>query len=186
MATGIIVKIISKSQKVFRLLLLLLFLLIFAFVGIKIVTMRKKVDLSKTNKQIEEKQALLDEHESSPGYMKYMAIKDLEEKNQNMYRFERIEKISEIFDDLRNVYESGDGDIQLSDFVISLEELSLKWTVSSLKDLYYTNASWKIKALLDRFESLDFIEKMTIKEYEKVDDWFEFVLHANVIENGGE
>ena len=67
-----------------------------------------------------------------------------------------------------------------------MEELSLKWTVSSLKDLYYTNASWKIKALLDRFESLDFIEKMTIKEYEKVDDWFEFVLHANVIENGGE
>ena len=108
----------------------------------------------------------------------------MENKTSWLYRYERIEKISEILDDLRNIDEDNlDSTIELSDFNVSLEELSLRGVVSSLKDLYYTNASGRIKAVLDSFESLDFIEKMTIKEYQKVDEWFEFILYANIINN---
>jgi hypothetical protein len=113
-----------------------------------------------------------------------LAVKSLENKTSWLFWYERIEKISEILDDLRNIDgEDWESTIELSDFNVSLEELSLRGVVPSLKDLYYTNASWKIKAVLDRFENLDFIEKMTIKEYQKIDEWFEFVLYANVINN---
>ena len=44
-----------------------------------------------------------------------------------------------------------------------------------------------MKALLDSFENLEFIDKMTIREYNKSeDDRFEFVLYANVIDNDWE
>jgi hypothetical protein len=37
---------------------------------------------------------------------------------------------------------------------------------------------------LEKFEDLDFIEGMNIKNYEKVwDRYFEFVLNANVVNN---
>ncbi len=185
MATGINVKKISKSQKTFKLLLRVLILSVLVFVWITILTFIKKIELKQLNSTLLGKQEQLEEYESYSGYKKFLAVKNLEEKNLNMYWFERIEKISEIFEDLKNVDESWDWEIELSDFNVSLEELSLRGTVSSLKDLYYTNASGRIKALLERFESLDFIEKMTIKEYHRVDNWFEFVLYANVIENGG-
>ena len=119
-----------------------------------------------------------------------MAVKSLETRTAGMYRYERIEKISEILEDLRNMNNDEEGwetsSLILSDFYVSLEEISLRWIVSSLKELYYTSASWKIKSVLDRFESLDFIDKMVIKEYSNVGDWFEFTLFANVINNDWE
>jgi hypothetical protein len=37
-----------------------------------------------------------------------------------------------------------------------------------LKALYYSSPTGKFKALLEKFEDLDFIEGMNIKNYEKV------------------
>jgi hypothetical protein len=83
---------------------------------------------------------------------------------------------------LKNLDSSSSDTIVLSDFKVSLEEISLKWTVSSLRALYYNSPTGKFKALLDRFEELDFIRNMTIKSYEKVwDKYFEFVLNAKVV-----
>jgi uncharacterized protein YlbG (UPF0298 family) len=51
-----------------------------------------------------------------------------------------------------------------------------------LKALYYNNDSFK--ALLDRFEELDFIKDIRIRSYEKVGSTnFEFILNANVVGN---
>jgi hypothetical protein len=53
-----------------------------------------------------------------------------------------------------------------------------------LRALYYNSPTGKFKSLLDRFESLDFIEDMVIKSYEKVGEkYFEFVLDAKVVNN---
>ena len=177
MAGSMNVKKISKSQKLFKLSLWILVLVTLFFVWVLLLNLGQAAKIQSMEKKIAKKEAQLEEYEASEGYKKFLAVKSLESKTSWLYRYERIEKISEILDDLRNIDEEDwESSIQLS-------ELSLRGTVSSLKDLYYTNASWRIKAVLDRFESLDFIEKMTIKEYQKVDEWFEFVLYANVINN---
>ena len=190
MAGSMNVKKISKSQKAFKLSLLVLALSIIALVWVKCLTMAKSAELKLLNNKIEKKEAEIAEEEASEWYKKFLAVKSLESRTAGMYLYERIEKISEILEDLRNMNNDEEGwepsSLILSDFYVSLEEISLRWIVSSLKELYYTSASWKIKSVLDRFESLDFIDKMVIKEYSNVGDWFEFTLFANVINNDWE
>jgi hypothetical protein len=83
---------------------------------------------------------------------------------------------------LRELGDNSRNMITLSDFFVSLEEVSLRWTITSLKTLYH-NTEW-FKALLDRFEELDFIKDIRIKSYEKVGSSnFEFILNANVVWN---
>ena len=187
MAGSMNIKKISKSQKLFRLSIAALVLSILLLAWLKVLNLYKNVELNHINAKISEKQAQIEQEEASEWYKKFLAVKSLEDGDTNMSRHDRIEKISEILEDLKNIWDwEEDTTIELSDFNVSLEEISLKWVVSSLRDLYYTNVSWKMKAVLDRFESLDFIDKMVIKEYNKVDNWFEFSLYANVINNGGE
>lgn len=187
MAGSMNVKKISKSQKVFKLSIWLWAIVVLIFLWVLCLNLFKSAEIKHLENKIERKEKQLEEYEASDWYKKFLAVKSLEDKTSWLLRYERIEKISEILDDLRNIDEEDwESVIELSDFNVSLEELSLRWTVSSLKDLYYTNASGKIKAVLDRFESLDFIDKMTIREYQKVDDGFEFVLYANVINNDWE
>lgn len=185
MAGSMNVKKITKSQKLFKLSLWVLALVIVAFIWVKCLTLTKSAELKILNNKIERKEAEVLEKEASDWYKKFLAVKALEENTAWMLRYERIEKISEILEDLRNMNdEEWQSTLVLSDFYVSLEEISLMWIVSSLKELYYTSASWKMKAVFDRFESLDFIDKMMIKQYSNVGDWFEFTLFANVINNG--
>jgi len=184
MAGSMNVKKISKSQQLFRLSLWVLALVIIAFIWVKCLTLAKSAELKIVRNRITNKEQQVKEHEASPWYKKFLAVQALEAKNPNMSWYDRIEKISEILEDLRSLDDEEEWtSLELSDFYVSLEEISLRWIVSSLKDLYYTSASWKMKAVLDRFESLDFIDRMIIKEYNNNGYWFEFSLFANVINN---
>lgn len=172
----------SRWEKIFRFLVFLLILAIWALVYLK-------VDTYLIEKKIEERQVTLDQqeeelskYESATSYDKFLLVKDLEEKAINMPWFEHIPKIINIFEDLKNVDSSSSDTIVLSDFKVSLDEISLKGTVSSLKALYYSSPTGNFKALLDRFDELEFIRDMTIKTYEKVwEKYFEFVLNAKVV-----
>jgi len=142
----------------------------------------RNIDEQKDN--ISQKEQELSTYQSAVSYDKFLLAKNLENNFVQMPWFEHIPKILEIFEDLQNVDSSNSSIIVLSDFNVSLEEITLKGTVSSLKALYYNSPNGKFQALLDRFESLDFIEDMTIRTYEKV--WwkyFEFVLNAKVVNN---
>ena len=184
MAGSMNVKKISKSQQLFRLSLWIWILVILAFIGIKCLTMAKSAELRIIKNRIANKEEQLKKDEASEWYKKFLAVQSLENKDMNMSWYDRIEKISEILEDLRSLDDDEEWTtLELSDFSVSLEEISLRWIVSSLKDLYYTSASWKMRAVLDRFESLDFIDKMVIKEYNNNGEWFEFSLFANVINN---
>ena len=186
MAGSMNVKKISKSQQLFRLSLWVLALMIVAFVWVKCLTLAKSAELKIVKNRIATKEEQVKEHEASEWYKKFLAVQALESKNSNMTWYDRIEKISEILEDLRSLDDEEEGTtLELSDFSVSLEEISLRGIVSSLKDLYYTSASWKMRAVLDRFESLDFIDRMVIKEYNNNGYWFEFSLFANVINNDG-
>ncbi len=174
----------SRGEKIFRFLVLLLILAIIALAYLKIDIYLTQQKISEQEINLTEQEQKLSEYESVVSYDKFLLVNNLENITTDMPWFEHIPKIMAIFDDLKNVDSSSSDTIILSDFHVTLEEVSLKWTVSSLRALYYTSPTWKFKSLLDRFEELDFIEDMTIKSYEKVwEKYFEFVLNAKVVNN---
>lgn len=93
-----------------------------------------------------------------------------------------IPKVISIVDALQSLDGGDSGSIQLSDFKVSLDKISLRGTVSNLLLLYYSAPERGFLSLLDRFAQLDFIKDMRVQNYSKSTDWtFEFVLQANVI-----
>jgi hypothetical protein len=73
--------------------------------------------------------------------------------------------------------------IQLSDFTISPEKLSLKWKVSNLILLYYSSPEKWYTSVIDRFAELSFISNIAIKKYNKIWDYYEFTLTADINPN---
>jgi hypothetical protein len=93
-----------------------------------------------------------------------------------------IPKVIGIVDALQSLDGGENGSIQLSDFKVSLDRISLRGTVTNLLLLYYSAPERGFLSLLDRFAQLDFIKDMRVQNYNKsVDGTFEFVLQANVI-----
>jgi hypothetical protein len=156
---------------------------LFAFFKVFVFLYQKQIDQDKVFLSQQENQ--LSAHESATSYDKFLLVSDLEQKATDMPWFEHIPKILEIFQDLKNLDPTSSDIITLSDFNVSLDEITLKGSVSSLKALYYNSPTGNFKALLDRFEELDFIKDINIRTYDKVSDkYFEFVLNAKVITDG--
>jgi hypothetical protein len=68
----------------------------------------------------------LDTFESAVEYDRFIAVKDLEAKSIDMPWFEHIPKILSMFQDLRELGDNSRNMITLSDFFVSLEEVSLR------------------------------------------------------------
>ncbi len=77
----------------------------------------------------------------------------------------------------------GKNAIQLSDFSISPTKLTLKWKVSNLILLYYSSPTNNYVDLIDRFAQLPFITNISIKQYNKVGNAYEFTLDADIDPN---
>ncbi|MBU0627008.1 hypothetical protein KKG31_06565 [Patescibacteria group bacterium] len=80
---------------------------------------------------------------------------------------DRISKVIEMLNELKNITSNQSETIALSDFKVSLENISLKGKVSSLLLLYYSNPERNIISLIDRFEKLDFIDDIHIQSYDR-------------------
>jgi len=174
----------NREELIFRVLLVLFVLMMWIFAYFKISTYMIQQDIKEQKITLNQEEKELTEYEKVTDYKKFLLIKELETKATDMPWFEHIPKIVAIFEDLKNVDPSTTDTIVLSDFKVSLSEISLKWSVSSLKALYYSSPTGKFKSLLEKFEELNFIEDMKIKNYEKVwDRYFEFVLDAKVVNN---
>ena len=174
----------SRGERIFRFLVFLLILSIgaFVFLRVSIFLFQKQIDQKREILIQQEKE--LSEHESSISYDKFLLVSDLEQKITNMPWFEHIPKILEIFQDLKNLDPASSDMIILSDFNVSLDEITVKWSVSTLRALYYNSPTGSFKALLDKFQELDFIRDINIRTYNRVSDrYFEFVLNAKVISN---
>ncbi len=174
----------SRGEKIFRFLvfLLVLSLLWLAFLKASIFLFQKQIDQARQSLNQQEQQ--LSAHEGATSYDKFLLVSDLEQKVTEMPWFEHIPKILQIFQDLKNLDPTSSDVITLSDFNVSLDEINLKGSVSTLKALYYNSPTGNFKALLERFEELDFIQDLNIRSYNRVSDRnFEFVLNAKVISN---
>ena len=173
----------TKWERIFRFAITLLIIGIVLFAWLKWFSIWQQQNIKHQRQQVQEREDKLKSYESATEYDKLLAIKDLESKDLDMPWSDHIQRILDMFKDLQDL-DSDSSAITLSDFNISLDEISLKWNISALKALYYNSESWTFKALLDRFESLGFIQNMRIKTYEKVDSRnFEFILNANVVSN---
>ena len=172
----------TRWEQLFRAAVWLLIVAVFLFVIWKIYVFYQKHKTENEMLALQAQQQVLSEYESAKEYDKFLAVKDLEDKTVDMPWFQHIPKILQIFQDLRDVDSDPNNMVVLSDFNVSLEEISLKWSVSSLRALYFSSDTWAIKSLLDKFEELDFIRDMKIKSYEKIGGrYFEFILNANVV-----
>lgn len=140
----------------------------------------KRVVLEDQTKQLESYKLLT-------WYTKLQAVKILEEKQMTMPRSDHITKVIAMLEDLKQVDTSTTDTIVLSDFNVSMDKITLKGQVSNLLLLYYSNVPKGVKSLIDRFSSLDFVKNIRIQTYDRVGDnnYYEFVLEANVINDAG-
>lgn len=131
--------------------------------------------------------AQLESYKLLTGYNKLQAVKILEEKQTTMPRADHITKVVAMLEDLKKVDTSTSDTIILSDFNVSMDQITLKGKVSNLLLLYYSSPAKSIRSLIDRFSSLDFVKNIRIQTYDRVGDnnYYEFVLEANVINDAG-
>jgi hypothetical protein len=172
-----------SSRKLFLLLLLVLIggAIWYAYLFVN-TTITKRLIVS-DQKQVVNQQREISAFSEIPGFDKLQLVKDLEITNDQMPWSDHIQAVIEIFDAVLNVDAAETKNIVLSDFKISLEEISVKGYVSNLRILYNSPDPTKKTALIDRFEQLDFLEDISIKTYEKSDDdlGYDFVLTAKVV-----
>lgn len=144
------------------------------------------------NKNIQEKDTILtqqnialEEYKSLTWFTKLMAVKELEWKYDEIPWSTHINKVITMLQEIKNLDQKNDETILLSDFNVDLQKISVKWQVSDLKLLYYSNSERWIVSLIDRFKNLDFIENLYIKNYTKDNNeiFFSFILEANVIKD---
>jgi hypothetical protein len=115
-------------------------------------------------------------------FKKFDRVTALEKSVKIMPWHIHIPKVIGILDQLRAQDPDADGDkIELSDFTVSLDTISLKGTV---KNLALVHGTPKLKGLIDKFQELDFITDMRILDYRDIGGRFEFTLQANVVIDG--
>lgn len=170
----------SKWNLFYRLLLMISILAIVGFIYFKVDIYLTNQKIAINKDVIAQQDEELAQFSNNSGYARFLYAQKLDLEIDAMNWSDRINKVADMLDDLRRVDGSQSETIELSDFVVGLDKISLRGTVSNLALLYY-NSNSGYKSLLDRFEELDFIRDMEIKTYEKKDWNYEFVLEANVI-----
>ncbi|HOG15678.1 MAG TPA: hypothetical protein PK674_03755 [Candidatus Absconditabacterales bacterium] len=180
-------KIKGGGEQTFRLLVILLILSVLGLVFLKVSVFLLQKQINENRESLQQQEQQLTAYESATSYDKFLLVNDLEERITEMPWFEHIPKILQILQDIKNLDPNSDDVITLSDFNVSLDEITLKGRVSTLKALYYNSpTSGGFKALLERFQELDFIKDITIRSYNRASDRnFEFILNAKVIDNDG-
>lgn len=98
-------------------------------------------------------------------------------------RSEHITALIEVLKKVQNNNYVGSNVIQLSDFTISPTKLSLKGKVTNLILLYYSSPEKGYTSLIDRFAELPFVSNIAIKKYNKIGDYYEFTLTADINPN---
>ncbi len=177
----------SKWKIYFQILLVILWVLLLAFAYLKVDMFLMNQTITDKRQVLSWQTAQLKSYTLLTGYNKLQAVKILEEKQTTMPWSDHISKMIAMLEDLKKVDTSTTDTIVLSDFNVSMDKITLKWQVSNLLLLYYSNPTKGITSLIDRFSNLDFIQNIRIQTYDRVGDnnYYEFVLEANIINDAG-
>ena len=85
-----------------------------------------------------------------------------------------------MYTELQNVARNTNNGIVLSDFTIQQDSIQVRGQIKELKYMYIKNG------IIDRFSALDFVNNITIPYYQKNQDYFDFILKADVISQKSE
>lgn len=130
---------------------------------------------SSLQEQIAAKDAEIAKAYESNDFLTYEAGKKLLKLNADGSWLDRLTRVIDIFTRLQNL---GGGNVQFSDFKIDFDQISLEGNVPNLSYIYATNG------VIDQFTVLDFIQNVTIKDYQKDDNLFSFTLTADISLDG--
>ena len=114
---------------------------------------------------ISDKQNQISSLLADENFSHYLHIQDLESKTSRIPWSDYVRRILEILDTIKSVEESRGG-VQLSEFKVDLEKLSLNGEVSNLKVLYGNR--FGSGGLLDKFNGLDFLSDISVRKLEKL------------------
>lgn len=108
-----------------------------------------------------------------PQYVRYAAAKEVVRTQKNVaWRGDRLSRVMSVFSTLQQLWGSS---VRFSDFALDFSSLRLKGTVSDLKLMY---GKWGI---VDQFNALEFLQDISISDYEKTEDGYTFTLVAQVV-----
>ncbi|PID34753.1 MAG: hypothetical protein CR971_01560 [candidate division SR1 bacterium] len=176
----------SFLKLLYRLLFVGVIILGVAFLYLKFDTFLNYQKKARLDDKLQTQQQELQQYTNYTGYTTLLSIRTLEAKKVKLPWSKHIKQIFTILQDLKEVSDGSNNTIILSDFEVGLDKIKLNGKVTTLKALYYNSPNGNFKSLFDRFQALDFIKNLEIKNYEKSDEkYFDFVLHANVMINDG-
>jgi len=175
----------SHRKWYFRISSFLFWLTIISWIALQAYTFLLNKNIQDKDNTISKQNIALENYKSLTWFTKLMAVKELEWKYDEIPRSTHIKKVITMLEEIKNLDQNWDETLILSDFNVDLDKISVKWRVSSLALLYYSNSERNIISLIDRFKNLDFIENLYIKNYtrEKDSNFFSFILEANVIKD---
>lgn len=171
----------QSRKRFYHLLFTLLILAIVAWGGLRVYQYMLQRQIHDLSLSISSKEAELSSLLADQKFQHYLQIDRLEHQHSQIPRSDYVHKILEILDSIKAV-EVGRGGVELSDFKVDLNQLSLNGVVSNLRILYGNKEG--SGGLIDKFNQLDFLSEISIRKYEKSDEnerSFQFTLSANVI-----
>ena len=176
----------SRRKLYFKVVLVLFVITILGYIALKVGWFFLQQRIVDENTTLSGQNAIVASYTSLTGYNKLQAVKHLETQKADVPWADHINKVIAMLGSLRNIQSTATDMIQLSDFTVNLDEISLKGKVSDLSLVYADDPVTHASSLWDKFASLDFVKNISIQSYDTVWDnnYFEFVLHANVINDG--
>ncbi|HMY80825.1 MAG TPA: hypothetical protein PK048_03185 [Candidatus Absconditabacterales bacterium] len=117
---------------------------------------------------------------ASDDLMRYDVARYINNKEKVTNRSDNINNLIRMYTELQNVARNTNNGIVLSDFTIQQDSIQVRGQIKELKYMYIKNG------IIDRFSALDFVNNITIPYYQKNQDYFDFILKADVISQKSE
>ncbi len=136
--------------------------------------------LVKKQEQIAATQKIVESKGSEENFIKLALAREITKDNTKIPWAEHIKSLINIIQEVQDTDYVGSNVIELSDLSIDDNHLTLEWSVSNLILLYHSVPEKNYKSLIDRFNELDFITTLEIREYKKIGDRINFSLDADI------
>ncbi len=131
---------------------------------------------------ISQKQKEIDDKKNDPKYKRFLLWQYITNNIDQNSWYDTITQLIDIFNNFKNLWNNKN--LTLSDFHVDIDEIKLKWKVSTLAMMYGDSKENFTGWIISRIESLSFVEFVEIPFYNKGIDSYEFDLTAKIKTNG--
>lgn len=169
----------SSRRYIYSLGIVAVVLCILLYWGSFLVNIRLDNRIATKQNQLAQVEKTISEIGSEKAFFSYKFAEELVAK-WGTKRSEHITALIQVLKEVQSNNYVWANAIQLSDFTISPTKLSLKWKVSNLILLYYSSVEKWYISIIDRFAWLSFISNISIKRYDKIWEYYEFTLTADI------